>query len=310
MPIIDTFFCYRYNPIRKRSEMARFDFSSCSKSGITYSGSERKCGIVFCNANWMIKYRKKNYNGELTNDISEYLGSKIFSLLGFEAQQVLLGTYENEFVVACKDFMSGINFTPFDDVGESSLEIDKSDSSYTYDNIQSLILQNNKIVDKKEAIELFWNVYIVDCLIANDDRHGKNWGYLKKNNQYFPAPIFDNGNSLFSNFNDENELSYAISNDDELKDRVYRRPRSVVKNTRGSNDYYSVISSKEYEECNAALIRMTPTIEQNMQKIMDLIDSVDLSKNKKEFLKKIIKLRFELIISKTYDEVLQNEKKK
>ena len=55
---------------------------------------------------------------------------------------------------------------------------------------------------------------------------------------------------------------------------------------------------------------MTPTIEQNMQKIMDLIDSVDLSKNKKEFLKKIIKLRFELIISKTYEEVLQNEKKK
>ena len=115
---------------------------------------------------------------------------------------------------------------------------------------------------------------------------------------------------MFSNFNDEDELSYAISNDDELKDRVYRRPRSVVKNTRGSNDYYSVISSKEYEECNAALIRMTPTIEQNMQKIMDLIDSVDLSKNKKEFLKKIIKLRFELIISKTYEEVLQNEKKK
>ena len=97
----------------------REDYSYCQASNISYSGSEKKQGIIFADSNWMMKFRKNNNYGETTNDISEYIGSRIFSLLGFDAQQVLLGIYQNEKVVLCKDFMTGRNFANFNEVGES-----------------------------------------------------------------------------------------------------------------------------------------------------------------------------------------------
>lgn len=285
----------------------RIDFTNCQLSNITYSGSEKKIGIVFANSNWMMKFRKKNIYGEMTNDISEYLGSKIFCLCGLKAQEVLLGIYQNEKVVVCKDFLSGKSFTPFNDVGESSLDDDKTKYAYSYNDIMTLIEKNKKILDKKEAISLFWKTYVVDALIANRDRHGKNWGFIKIDNKYYPAPIFDNGDTLFAGFNDEEEIGNILKNEKEMLTYVYETPRSVVKNDNGLNDYYSVISSKQYRECNTAIIEMTPIIENNLDSIIKLIDKVDLETNKKTFLKRIIVLRFKKIIKGTYKELTKDE---
>ena len=279
----------------------RIDFSNCDLSNISYGGSEKKTGIFFANQRWMLKYRKKTMYGQVYNDVSEYLGSNIFSLLSFNVQETILGIYKNEFVVACKDFISDNQFTPFDDVGESSIDDDKNKYSYSYNDICSLINKNKKIADKEEVTSLFWETYIVDALIANNDRHGKNWGFLKKDNKYYPAPIFDNGNSLFSMFADEEEMKNVLSNKEELEEYVYQTPRSVIKNDNGLNDYYSVISSKQYEECNKALLKIVPLIE--IDRIDMLIDSTDISDIRKEFLKTIIKMRYELILLKTYEEL-------
>ena len=213
----------------------------------------------------------------------------------------MLGVYDKQYVVACKDFTYDKQFTPFNDVGESSLESDKTRYIYSYDDICTLIKKNKKIEDKNSVISLFWETYIVDALIANEDRHGKNWGFLKIDNQYQPAPIFDNGNSLFALFSDEEEMKEVLSNKEELLERVYQMPRSIMKNNKGLNDYYSVISSKQYEECNKALLKIVPLI--NLDKINNLIDSVDISDIRKSFLKTIIKLRYELILLKTYKEL-------
>lgn len=53
-------------------------------------------------------------------------------------------------------------------------------------------------------------MYIVDALLGNFDRHGANWGFLKKNNKYSLAPIFNNGSSLFPQMIDENEMKLII----------------------------------------------------------------------------------------------------
>ena len=170
----------------------------------------------------MMKFRKNNNYGETTNDISEYIGSRIFSLLGFDAQQVLLGIYQNEKVVLCKDFMTGRNFTPFNEVGESSLDHQKGDFSYSYDGIEEQIKANKKITDKEYALSLFWDTYIVDALIANKDRHGKNWGYMKKDNKYSPAPIFDNGAGIMSDIMMEYPMSIdAIHYIDKVKSKTF-----------------------------------------------------------------------------------------
>ena len=39
----------------------------------------------------------------------------------------------------------------------------------------------------------------MDALLGNFDRHGANWGFIKEDNKYTIAPIFDNGSCLFPN---------------------------------------------------------------------------------------------------------------
>ena len=34
-----------------------------------------------------------------------------------------------------------------------------------------------------ETIQAFWQLFIVDALLGNFDRHGANWGFLKKDNK-------------------------------------------------------------------------------------------------------------------------------
>ena len=140
------------------------------------------------------------------NHISEYLGSHIFELLGFEAQDTYLGMYEDEQVVACKNFVSGeTQFVPFNDVGESSLEQDKETYQYSYQEIMQMLRDNVKLTSVEETISMFWDIYVVDALIGNFDRHGGNWGFLKKNNKYTLAPVFDNGSCLSPELKDEEE---------------------------------------------------------------------------------------------------------
>ena len=37
---------------------------------------------------------------------------------------------------------------------------------------------------------MFWDIYVVDALIGNFDRHGGNWGFLKKNYKKRRVSIF------------------------------------------------------------------------------------------------------------------------
>ena len=64
-------------------------------------------------------------------------------------------------------------------------------------------------------------MYIVDALLGNFDRHGSNWGFLKKNNQYTLAPIFDNGSCLYPQLSDEDEMIKIMNSVDETNKRIY-----------------------------------------------------------------------------------------
>ena len=76
-------------------------------------------------------------------------------------QKVYLGTYKGENVVACKDFINDLEqFVPFNDVGESTIDIDISKYQYTYENIMFMLEENKKITNVEETISMFWNMYI------------------------------------------------------------------------------------------------------------------------------------------------------
>ena len=183
------------------------DFTNYPLSKVYYGGSEKKIGILINKDRYMLKFQKDTPYGKRFNHISEYLGSHVFELLGFEVHKTFLGFYNGNEVVACKDFaVDGLQFVPFNDVGESSIEVDKETYQYSYEDIIELLEKNKKLTSVEETISAFFEMYIVDALLGNFDRHGANWGFLKKNNKYTLAPIFDNGSSLFPQMINEDEM--------------------------------------------------------------------------------------------------------
>ena len=282
------------------------DFTKYKLSNIRYGGSERKLGIIIDDNNYMLKFQKRSHFGKRVNHICEYIGTRIFSYLGFDTQLVFLGLYNNEQVVACKDFITeNVLFVPFNDVGESTIEDNKELYQYTYEEIITMLNKNKKLTNVKETISIFWEMYIVDALIGNFDRHGGNWGFLKENNKYRLAPIFDNGSSLFPQMIDEDKMKFIMEDEEETLKRVYEFPTSQIKLNNKKSSYYDVINSLAYKECNDALIKIYKKI--NMIDIYKIIDEVEiLSKIHKEFLKHILNKRYEIIIKASYDKLMEN----
>lgn len=281
------------------------DFSNYELSNKEYGGSEKKLGIVVDGYEYMLKFQKKTPFGSRYNHISEFLGSKIYEMLGFKTQETVLGTYNGEYVVACKDFViDGYNFVPFNDVGESSIEVDKEKYQYSYKDIVSLLEANIKITNVEKTIDDFFDIYIVDALLGNFDRHGANWGFLKKNNKYYLAPVFDNGSCLYPAMIDENEMKFIINNEDEIDKRIYTFPTSQIKLKNRKSSYYEVINSLEFDEINKALKRIYPRIELN--KIEKLINSIDIiSDVHKQFYITMVKNRYNKILKASYEKMVK-----
>lgn len=268
-----------------------------------YGGSEKKIGIDFNGYSYMLKFQKKTQFGLRFNHISEYIGSHIYEMLGIESQETVLGTYRGECVVACKDFIqNGYQFVPFNDVGESSIEEDRDAYQYSYEDIIKVLKLNKKITNIDKTISIFFDMYIIDALLGNFDRHGGNWGFLKKDNNYKLAPIFDNGSCLFPQLIDENEMVYIMNDMAETNQRVYKFPTSQIKLGDKKSSYFEIISSLCYQECNEALNRITPLID--IQRINSLIDDIEIiSEVHKSFYKYMIKERYEKILLYSYKQL-------
>lgn len=276
------------------------DFSKYPTSGRFYSGSERKIGILIGNAEWILKYQ---YNDGLKiryNHISEHIGSSVFRSIGIDAQETELGTYNGEQVVACKNFVpNGCMFVPFNDVGESSLERDKELFRYTYDDVMGMLEANRKITNLENTVDTFWDVFIIDALLGNFDRHGANWGFLKCDDRYRMAPVFDNGSCLYPQMIDEDMMQHIMDSKKETEDRVYRFPTSQIQIGRRKSSYYDVISSMRFPYCNDALERVFPKI--HLDRLFDIVDCVDsISDTHRDFYKHMIQSRYDLILKETY----------
>ncbi len=283
------------------------DFTKYKESKIRYGGSERKKGIKIEGINYMLKFQKNTPFGKRFNHISEYLGCKIFEYLGFNTQYVTLGLYSNEQVVACKDFTSEfIQFVPFNDVGESTIEDNKELYQYTYNEITTMLVKNKKLTNVEETISIFWEMYIVDALIGNFDRHGGNWGFLKENNKYRIAPIFDNGSCLFPQMIDENKMLDIINSEEETRTRVYGFPTSQIKLDNKKSSYFEVINSLRFSECNEALKKIYNKI--NISEIYKIIDeTLFITDVHRLFYKHILKNRYELIIKDSYNKLMERK---
>ena len=142
-------------------------------------------------------------------------------------------------------------------------------------------------------------MYLMDAWIGNFDRHGANWGFLKKDNQYRMAPVYDNGSSLFPRLNTDEKLMEILNSREEMERRVFQFPTSQILLNGKKSSYYELINSLQYEECNEALLMLKPEIQlKNMEKFIEEIE--EISPVRKKFYQEILWFRYREMIEKPY----------
>ena len=281
------------------------DFTNLPVRKKGYGGANgSKLSIVYNNNVYMLKlpmHALKNPNLSYTNScLSEYLGCHIFNMLGINAQETLLGIYKYHGkvrnVVACKDFTSS-NTSFIDFASVKNQIIDSASNGYGTE-IKDILdtIEEQNAVDPNKLRDHFWNVFVVDAFIGNWDRHNGNWGFLynQEKDEMKIAPIFDCGSALFPQIDDD-FIKKVISSKAEMNARVYDVPTSAILFNGKRGNYFKIITSLEYEDCNKAIKRIVPKI--NLDQINLLIDEVELASDlQKVFLKKILKMRKEIIL--------------
>ena len=287
----------------------------------SYNGSDPKFGITYKGVDCIVKVKRDQFD---TSVFSEYICSKLINRLGFRCQEVTLGEYRGDYVAIVKDFTTpNITLHSFRDIKQSSEDTDIEDKEYTYDDVIYLIDKHLKLEpnSKQDAKEQFWDMFILDAILANRDRHWGNWGYLSNGNKYRIAPIYDNGNSLFPG------IMHVIGryiNQDTRKEMIRERtevfPASVFKIRRPDRNYKTnykqMFSDLRINKLLAARVKifkkctwehMYKTVLYIVKKLYSELERNKVYSNLMRFYLEIIVIRYRCIILREEFDSVYNE---
>ena len=256
------------------------DFTNLPKKNKTYAGANgSKISVLYNGEQYMLKFpaiARKNQELSYTNGcISEYLGCQIFKSVGIPVQETLLGTYtkngKEKIVVACKDFTSvGVVLQDFASLKNTIIDSEHNGYGTELDDILQT-LDEQMVLEPGCLKNRFWDMFIVDALIGNWDRHNGNWGFLYnvQNDMMELAPVYDCGSCLYPQA-DENIMEATLNDPMERDLRIFSIPLSGIRLNGQKIKYFDFISSLAYEDCNEALKRIVPKI--NVNQISSIID--------------------------------------
>ena len=197
------------------------DFTDCKGLVNSYEGADFKRKIIYDGDVYMLKFGQKLESDErkpmqasyASTPVSEYLGSHIYALAGLPTQHTMLGTCNGKTVVACRDFIE--SRPDAEDV--TLVEFKKLENSFlgsstaggrtpSLDNLLDIFSEHDYLESIRDAAEeRYWQMFAVDSLIGNFDRHAGNWGYIldrRKNAIIDLAPVYDCGSSLYPALNE------------------------------------------------------------------------------------------------------------
>lgn len=275
------------------------DFTNAIEEFNGYKGSEKKKTLIYNNKKYLVKFpdpiREKNKNiSYINNAFSEYVGSNIFKIVGFKTQNTILGKYEyngkEKIVCACEDFTDNENILyEFENLALST-NPDKKIDTELKDIIE--VIETNKMINIEETKKKFWDMFIIDSLIGNTDRHNGNWGFLinteTKKAEF--SPIYDCGSCLNPILEDEQIEKMDKTELKNLAINCY----SCIKEDGKKINYFTFIKQSKNIECNNAIKRIFPHI--NMNKIAEFIDNIECISNiRKKFYKEILEKRYNTI---------------
>ena len=291
------------------------DFTQCKiVPGRAYNGANgSKIAISYNGDVYMLKFPPsaagKPTELSYTNGcISEHLSSSIFNLIGITAQETILGTYvvkdKVKLVCACRDFTSGgMRFFDFCSIKNTVLDSDSNGTGTELSDVLDAI-DKQRYINPVLLRSHFWDVFIVDALLGNFDRHNGNWGFLydDRTESASIAPVFDCGSCLLPQA-DEAVMRMVLSSEPDLHARVFQFPTSALKQNDRKINYFDFISKGDDPECVSALKRVFPRID--LTSINVFIDQVEpLSDLQRDFYKTYIKARYDLILLPAYKRIV------
>lgn len=309
--------------------MKIIDFSNAEYSirdGIYGGLSGDKDGVLYNGEFWIIKFPRstkalKNVKVSYTSSpLSEYIGSHIYEILGFDVHKTVLGYRNDKIVVGCKDFCKTMGSLvemrtiknaankELSEKVEASLHSTSSSHNISLEEIM-LHLDFNRILKNIPGIkERFWDCIVVDILINNKDRNNGNWGLLIEDDKYKIAPVFDNGSSFYNRTSDEQIEKYFEDNN-KLKEQFIH-----LTSLFSYNDIqltYEKLINLEIDDLKKSILKMAPLINTHIEDFCTLIDSIPTEYNgiiimsdiRKKFYEESLKARNEILIMPRYYEI-------
>lgn len=251
--------------------MREIDFTDCPRvPGRAYNGANgKKIAVAFEGAVWMLKFPpsaadKPNDLSYSNSCFSEHLGSSVFRLLGIPAQETRLGTHVNgrrKIVCACRDFSRpGLRFYDFCSIKNTVIDSDTGGHGTELADVLTTI-DRQQFVDPIVVRRRFWDMFVVDALLGNFDRHNGNWGFLvdERTGQSDLAPVFDCGSCLLPQA-DERIMKQMLESEDELNARIYTFPGSMLKIGGRKINYHDFIAARAESGLVDALARLVSRI--------------------------------------------------
>ena len=241
----------------------------------------------------MIKYpdpvrAKNNVLSYMNNQFSEDIGCKIFKSCGFITQDTELGYFrdkneKNKVVVGCVDFtQEGANLHEFSKLGNQTMINSRGKINTTIENVLYIIEDNSLIKNKEYLLCAFWDMFVVDALIGNADRHFDNWGILERNGTTRLAPIYDCGSTLSALMADI-DMDIIMKSSASFKNNEYNVKSCY--SLESKRIFYHEIFKNPPDDLKEAIKRTVPKV--NMDKIRDIIDTTpEMSDIRKEYLQK------------------------
>lgn len=198
-----------------------------------YSGSDRKDGVISPDGRrYLIKYasrhtRKNDMDTSYVNNVlSEYLSSHILTIIGYPVHDTFLATRSDQLVVACENFIPDnkelIEFGHYMRKQYDSVEIGRVPK---YSQIKQILSTDPD-------------------LKTNPDEPPE------------PAPVYDNGSTLFPALSSEAMKNEVLSSAKEILRRTILFPKAAMSIQTNKVSYLDMLSSNFDPAMTRAVLRM------------------------------------------------------
>lgn len=312
--------------------MNMIDFGKCERNTCYYGGQAgEKYGIVYNDKDYLLKFPRNMKEMKTkfpvsygNNAFSEFLGSHFYEFMGIPVHETILGYSGKHYVVACKDFCLENNSVlyEFNKMANAFLTDGnlKNRSSVTSSGevlLSDILLVMNTLQPleniRSELKKRFWEMFVVDALIANPDRNSGNWGLLKpawsrKAEDLILAPVYDNGNSLHCKAASEVIRHYLNGSEDDRNHFAFQTlsiftridKTGEQKRINGTN----FLVRRMNEDCSKTLMNLKDRIPDAIKQFDSLVDEIPvLSSEQRAFYKDSVSRRYEKGILKAVREI-------